>query len=88
MKNIEFNKASFKGLENLSGPDTRKKRGVILKAGIYLNPIMYTGFSKRNARIIINVGAIHIPGRLKKILDVFEYADQKFTAAKLSLSNL
>ncbi|WP_026898543.1 aminotransferase class I/II-fold pyridoxal phosphate-dependent enzyme [Daejeonella oryzae] len=60
---------------------------LLLKAGVYCNPIIYPAVSKKNARIRMSVMATHTKEQLDKALNAFEYADQKLHISK-SLSNL
>ena len=50
---------------------------LLLKAGIYTNPIMYPAVSKKNARIRMNVMATHTKEHLDKVLNAFTDIDQK-----------
>jgi len=61
---------------------------LLLKAGIYTNPIIYPAVSKKNARIRMSVMATHTRDQLDKALNAFEYADQKLHISKNIGSNL
>ncbi|MBS1519853.1 MAG: aminotransferase class I/II-fold pyridoxal phosphate-dependent enzyme [Bacteroidetes bacterium] len=50
---------------------------LLLKAGIYTNPIMYPAVSKKNARIRMNVMATHTFQHLDKVLNAFADIDAK-----------
>jgi glycine C-acetyltransferase len=50
---------------------------LLLKAGVYTNPIMYPAVSKKNARIRMNVMATHTVQHLDKVLNAFENVDQQ-----------
>ena len=47
---------------------------ILLKAGIYTNPIIYPAVSKKNARIRMSVMATHTIDQLDQALNAFEYA--------------
>ncbi len=49
---------------------------LLLKAGVYTNPIMYPAVSKKNARIRMNVMATHTTAQLQKVLDAFVEVDR------------
>ena len=61
---------------------------LLMKAGIYTNPIIYPAVSKKNARIRMSVMATHTREQLDKALNAFEYADQKLHISKNIGSNL
>ena len=61
---------------------------LLLKAGIYTNPIIYPAVSKKNARIRMSVMATHTRDQLDKALNAFEYAGQKLHISKNIGSNL
>jgi glycine C-acetyltransferase len=50
---------------------------LLLKLGVYTNPIMYPAVSKKNARIRMNVMATHTKEHLDKVLDAFNEIDKK-----------
>jgi glycine C-acetyltransferase len=50
---------------------------LLLKSGIYVNPIMYPAVSKKNARIRMNIMATHTKEHLDKVLQAFSEVDQK-----------
>jgi len=52
-------------------PKTLEAGRLLLKAGIYTNPIMYPAVSKKNARIRMNVMATHTFSHLDKVLNAF-----------------
>jgi glycine C-acetyltransferase len=58
-------------------PKTLEAGRLLLKAGIYTNPIMYPAVSKKNARIRMNVMATHTKEHLDKVLNAFTDIDQK-----------
>ena len=58
-------------------PKTLEAGSLLLKAGIYTNPIMYPAVSKKNARIRMNVMATHTKEHLDKVLNAFTDIDQK-----------
>lgn len=62
---------------------------LLLKAGIYTNPIMYPAVSKKNARIRMNVMATHTREHLDKVLNAFKEVDRilKFSRADLTREN-
>lgn len=57
-------------------PKTLEAGRLLLKAGIYTNPIMYPAVSKKNARIRMNVMATHTKEHLDKVLQAFEDIDR------------
>jgi glycine C-acetyltransferase len=58
-------------------PKTLEAGRLLLKAGIYTNPIMYPAVSKKNARIRMNVMATHTKEHLDKVLNAFTDIEQK-----------
>jgi glycine C-acetyltransferase len=50
---------------------------LLLKAGIYTNPIMYPAVAKKNARIRLNVMATHTFEHLGKVVDAFIEIDRE-----------
>jgi glycine C-acetyltransferase len=50
---------------------------LLLRAGVYTNPIMYPAVSKKNARIRMNVMATHTFEQLDKVLNAFWDVDSK-----------
>lgn len=50
---------------------------LLLKCGVYTNPIMYPAVSRKNARIRMNVMATHTREHLDKVLNSFEEVDKK-----------
>jgi glycine C-acetyltransferase len=63
-------------------PKTLEAGRLLLKAGIYTNPIMYPAVSKKNARIRMNVMATHTFRQLDKVLDAFASVDSKLNLTK------
>jgi glycine C-acetyltransferase len=63
-------------------PKTLEAGRLLLKAGIYTNPIMYPAVSKKNARIRMNVMATHTKEHLDKVLNAFTDIDQKLQLTK------
>jgi len=58
---------------------------LLLKLGVYTNPIMYPAVSKKNARIRMNVMATHTREHLDKVLNAFAEVDkQLFISNKYS----
>jgi len=57
-------------------PKTLEAGRLLLKAGIYTNPIMFPAVSKKNARIRMNVMATHTKEHLDKVLAAFDSIDQ------------
>jgi glycine C-acetyltransferase len=55
---------------------------LLLKAGIYTNPIMYPAVSKKNARIRMNVMATHTKEHLDKVLNAFKEVDKLLNISK------
>lgn len=58
---------------------------LLLKAGVYGNPIMYPAVSKKNARIRLNVMATHTFEQLGRVLDAFCEIDRKLMIANLQI---
>jgi glycine C-acetyltransferase len=58
-------------------PKTLEAGRLLLRAGIYTNPIMYPAVSKKNSRIRLNVMAGHTREHLDKVLCAFEQVDKK-----------
>jgi glycine C-acetyltransferase len=52
-------------------PKTLEAGRLLLKAGIYTNPIMYPAVSKKDARIRMNVMATHTTAHLDRVLSAF-----------------
>ncbi|SDH49143.1 aminotransferase class I/II-fold pyridoxal phosphate-dependent enzyme [Mucilaginibacter gossypii] len=52
-------------------PKTLEAGRLLLKAGIYTNPIMYPAVSKKNARIRMNIMATHTRAHLDRVLNAF-----------------
>lgn len=50
---------------------------LLLKCGIYANPILYPAVAKKNARIRMSLSATHTKKQLDKVLNAFEYVDSK-----------
>jgi glycine C-acetyltransferase len=57
-------------------PKTLEAGRLLLKAGVYTNPIMYPAVAKKNARIRMNVMATHTKAHLDKVLNAFNEIDQ------------
>jgi glycine C-acetyltransferase len=57
-------------------PKTLEAGRLLLKSGVYTNPIMYPAVSKKNARIRMNVMATHTKEHLDKVLNAFEAVDK------------
>ena len=49
---------------------------MLLKAGIYTNPILYPAVAKKNARIRMSLMATHTKEHLDKALNAFEHIDK------------
>ena len=60
---------------------------LLLKMGIFSNPIMYPAVSKKNARIRMNVMATHTKEHLDKVLNAFSDIDQKLSISKNRLAS-
>jgi glycine C-acetyltransferase len=63
-------------------PKTLEAGRLLLKAGIYTNPIMFPAVSKKNARIRMNVMATHTKGHLDKVLQAFADVDKHLNISK------
>lgn len=50
---------------------------LLLKLGVYTNPIMYPAVSKKNARIRMNIMATHTKEHLDKVLNAFIEVDKQ-----------
>ncbi len=55
---------------------------LLLKAGLYTNPIMYPAVSKKNARIRMNVMATHTFEQLDRVLEAFIEIDKKLSISQ------
>jgi glycine C-acetyltransferase len=66
---------------------TAEAARLLLKAGIYTNPIIYPAVSKKNARIRMSVMATHTREQLDKALDAFEDVDGQIHISKINHSN-
>jgi glycine C-acetyltransferase len=64
-------------------PKTLEAGRLLLKSGVYTNPIMYPAVSKKNARIRMNVMATHTFEQLGRVLEAFKDIDNK-----LKISNI
>ncbi|MEZ2334728.1 aminotransferase class I/II-fold pyridoxal phosphate-dependent enzyme [Mucilaginibacter sp. RCC_168] len=62
-------------------PKTLEAGRLLLKEGIYTNPIMYPAVSKKNARIRMNVMATHTFEQLGRVLEAFSGIDKKLMIA-------
>ena len=63
-------------------PKTLEAGRLLLKSGVYSNPIMYPAVSKKNSRIRLNIMAGHTKQHLDKVLNAFNDID-----LKLNISN-
>ncbi|RAJ28323.1 aminotransferase class I/II-fold pyridoxal phosphate-dependent enzyme [Pedobacter cryoconitis] len=54
---------------------------LLLKAGIYTNPILYPAVAKKDARIRMSLMATHTREQLDKALSAFEFVNQKLDIA-------
>jgi glycine C-acetyltransferase len=68
-------------------PKTLETGRLLLKAGVYTNPIMFPAVSKKNARIRMNVMATHTKEHLDKVLNAFSEVDKKLHISNLTTSN-
>lgn len=59
---------------------------LLLKLGIYTNPIMYPAVAKKNSRIRLNIMATHTYKQLDKVLDAFREVDKILNISSLSKS--
>jgi glycine C-acetyltransferase len=57
-------------------PKTLEAGRLLLKLGVYTNPIMYPAVSKKNARIRLNIMAGHTRTQLDKVLSAFRNIDR------------
>lgn len=55
---------------------------ILLKAGIFTNPILYPAVPRHDARIRMSVMATHTREHLDKALNAFEYVDSKLHIAR------
>ncbi|PAW95190.1 2-amino-3-ketobutyrate CoA ligase [Mucilaginibacter sp. MD40] len=55
---------------------------LLLKAGVYTNPIMYPAVAKKNARIRMNVMATHTQAHLDKVLAAFSDVNKQLNISK------
>ncbi|RKR84124.1 glycine C-acetyltransferase [Mucilaginibacter gracilis] len=58
-------------------PKTLEAGRLLLRSGIYTNPIMYPAVSKKNARIRMNVMSTHTREHLDKVLNAFAAIDHQ-----------
>ncbi|WP_367868407.1 aminotransferase class I/II-fold pyridoxal phosphate-dependent enzyme [Pedobacter sp. WC2423] len=58
---------------------------LLLKAGIYTNPILYPAVAKKDARIRMSLMATHTREQLDKALSAFEFVNQKLDIAGQSV---
>ena len=58
---------------------------LLLKAGIYTNPILYPAVAKKDARIRMSLMATHTREQLDKALSAFEFVNQKLDIARQSV---
>lgn len=63
-------------------PKTLEAGRLLLRSGIYTNPIMYPAVSKKNARIRMNVMATHTFEHLDKVLNAFENINRQLNLTK------
>ncbi|MFA5244846.1 MAG: pyridoxal phosphate-dependent aminotransferase family protein [Pedobacter sp.] len=56
---------------------TAQMAAMLMKSGIYTNPIIYPAVSKKNARIRTSLMATHTPEQLDRALNAFEDAGKK-----------
>lgn len=63
-------------------PKTLEAGRLLLKAGIYTNPIMYPAVSKKNARIRMNIMATHTRAHLDQVLNAFDTINQQIHIAR------
>lgn len=59
---------------------------LLLSAGVYANPIIYPAVSKKDARIRTSVMATHSYEQLDKVLNAFEWVDNKLGLSKMKLA--
>ncbi|MBW4888948.1 aminotransferase class I/II-fold pyridoxal phosphate-dependent enzyme [Mucilaginibacter sp. HMF5004] len=55
---------------------------LLLKEGIYTNPIMFPAVSVKDSRIRLNIMASHTKSQLDKVLNAFAVIDQKLNISK------
>jgi glycine C-acetyltransferase len=55
---------------------------LLLEAGVYANPIMYPAVSRKDARIRMSLMATHTKEHLDKVLNAFEWVDQRLHISK------
>lgn len=65
-------------------PKTLEAGRLLLKRGVYTNPIMYPAVSKKNARIRMNVMATHTFEQLDNVLNAFSDVDKILGISKES----
>ncbi|MCD8739071.1 aminotransferase class I/II-fold pyridoxal phosphate-dependent enzyme [Mucilaginibacter roseus] len=63
-------------------PKTLEAGRLLLRAGIYANPIMYPAVSKKNARIRMNVMATHTFAHLDRVLNAFDEINTRLLIRK------
>jgi len=64
-------------------PKTLEAGRLLLRSGVYTNPIMYPAVSKKNARIRMNVMATHTFDHLDKVLNAFADIDTQLKLTKI-----
>ncbi|MGY3211910.1 aminotransferase class I/II-fold pyridoxal phosphate-dependent enzyme [Mucilaginibacter sp. HD30] len=63
-------------------PKTLEAGRLLLKAGIYTNPIMYPAVSKKNARIRMNIMATHTRAHLDDVLNAFDTINRQLQISR------
>ncbi|MBL4677275.1 MAG: aminotransferase class I/II-fold pyridoxal phosphate-dependent enzyme [Mucilaginibacter sp.] len=63
-------------------PKTLETGRLLLRAGIFANPIMYPAVSKKDARVRMNIMATHTQAHLDKVLKAFQQIDKQLNLKK------
>lgn len=63
-------------------PKTLEAGRLLLKLGVYTNPIMYPAVAKKNSRIRLNIMAGHTKEQLSKVLNAFAEVDHELNISQ------
>jgi len=66
---------------------TGEAGALLLKAGVYANPIQFPAVSVKNARIRMSIMATHTRQQLDIALNAFEYVDRKLGISKMKIKH-
>lgn len=68
-------------------PKTLEAGRLLLKLGVYTNPIMYPAVSKKNSRIRLNIMAGHTKAQLDRVLAAFKQVDEELNISGKNLKS-